>query len=197
MLKGEGTSGTSHCYSSNTGCSKAEHETGGQGHPVKLAAGVATCSHPPTASDQVADTAPAWRSALHGSWAVQWKRASALALSRHPAYPANAQARLHHPFLKTCNTGWNGNLFDLSLWFSAVPTEKCRKRFYMHLTSYSFCAQRFCQGVFGNFDNLFGVLRWPSGLLNKRPRITAGHTTYIISVPGIVLKYLEILVPEP
>lgn len=49
--------------------------------------------------------------------------------------------------------------FDLPLWFSAVPMDKCRKRFCMHLTSYSFCAQRLFQGAFGNFDNLFGVLR--------------------------------------
>lgn len=61
MLKGEGTSGTSQSYGSIIECSKAEHEAGGQGHPVELAAGAATCSHPPTPSDQ-----PAWR-----SWVVQ------------------------------------------------------------------------------------------------------------------------------
>lgn len=51
-----------HCCGSNTGCRKAEHEPGGQGHPGMVAAGAATCSHPPTAkaSDQRADPAPAW-----------------------------------------------------------------------------------------------------------------------------------------
>lgn len=124
-----------HCCGSNTGCNQAENEAGDQGHPMTVAAGAATCSHPPTAkaSDQRADPAPAWR-----SWAVQWKRATVLTVCRHSAYPTNAQACLYHLFLRMCNTGWNGNFFALPLWFTAVPVEKRRKGFRMHLTALQF-----------------------------------------------------------
>lgn len=82
------------CYgSNNTGWNSTEQKAGGQGSPVMLAAGAATCSLPPTAkaSEQTAALAPALRSSLHGSCAVQVRRATMLAVLRHSAYTANAQ----------------------------------------------------------------------------------------------------------
>lgn len=128
------------CYgSNNTGWNSTEQKAGGQGSPVMLAAGAATCSLPPTAkaSEQTAALAPALRSSLHGSCAVQVRRATMLAVHRHSAYTANAQFSENSIIssLKWIILGKIANFFDLALWFSVVLMEKCRDRYGKHLTS--------------------------------------------------------------
>lgn len=187
-----------HCCGSNTGCSKAEHEPGGQGHPGMVAAGAHILLLPRLQTREQTLHQPGWRSPLHGSWTVRWKRATVFTVCRHSAYPANAEACLYCLFLKMCNTGWNGYFFDFPLWFSAVPMEKRRKRFCMHLTSLQFlCPELLARGIwkFWLFVWCFEMTSSLAGCKTTH-HYWPHHVCALISVPGIVLRHLEILVPE-
>lgn len=184
-----------HCYGSNTGHSKAEHEAGGQGHPLKLATGAATCSHPPTASDQGQTLQQTEGVLCMGAGLCSEKEP--LCLCSAGTQPTPQMHRLVCIISSSkCVTLVEMAIF-LTCRFLQCQWKSAERGFacIWHPRD-CFCAQRFCQGASGNFDKLFWVLRWPSALLDERLHITAGHKTYIISVPGFVLEHLEILVPE-
>lgn len=191
-----------HCCCSSTGWNKAEHEAGGQGKPVMLAAGFAICSLPPLLWFQTT------QQSLHQPWgvlcmgAVLCREDELLCWCCLQSTSTPSILQMHSLVKIICiisSVRWitpveTGQFFFFFFYlilssFTAL-TQNCQDKYGVCLASVRFlwtstilCGQKLQlqfetpTAIWKIWKKLFGILRCPVVLMNARLCATISHTT--------------------